>query len=258
VVSSLHFSRITFCDIFVYLFRARYTFSSHRLWLLSWPTLRPWIWRQTGRSYKALVNFCWSTGRRIPGDNSCVSTAKTTRWSFFMLKEFMYKVTNVLKGLTFEVADHSGRVVCGMKYLRPLKHSDRGFESHSKHAWPFAFLPSFVLACVGSGLATGLIPRPRSPTDCKNHSSRLNLHSYLPSPDWRHMSSTLPSRLKVMRVDSTFVCSAPSWPNIRQPPRLPKILLCFLQGFSTSYPRVEFGTHTFHLVYSTFAPSLGV
>jgi hypothetical protein len=24
----------------------------------------------------------------------------------------------------------------------------------------------FVLSCVGSGLATGLITRPRSPTDC--------------------------------------------------------------------------------------------
>jgi hypothetical protein len=24
----------------------------------------------------------------------------------------------------------------------------------------------FVLSCIGSGLATGLIPRPRSPTDC--------------------------------------------------------------------------------------------
>jgi hypothetical protein len=30
-----------------------------------------------------------------------------------------------------------------------------------------------VLPFVGSGLATGLIPRPRSPTDC--HSSRLIL-----------------------------------------------------------------------------------
>jgi hypothetical protein len=33
----------------------------------------------------------------------------------------------------------------------------------------------FLLACVGSVLATGLITRPKSPRDCKIHSSRLIL-----------------------------------------------------------------------------------
>jgi hypothetical protein len=33
----------------------------------------------------------------------------------------------------------------------------------------------FVLSCICSGLVTGLIPRPRSPTVSKIHSSRLIL-----------------------------------------------------------------------------------
>jgi hypothetical protein len=43
-----------------------------------------------------------------------------------------------------------------MKCLRPLKHWDRGFESHSKHlSLPVSIL---CLCCVGSGLATGWCP----------------------------------------------------------------------------------------------------
>jgi hypothetical protein len=38
-------------------------------------------------------------------------------------------------------AVHSGRAVCGMNFLRPLKHWDRGFESHLRHGCPFAFIP---------------------------------------------------------------------------------------------------------------------
>jgi hypothetical protein len=37
--------------------------------------------------------------------------------------------------------------------FRPLKHCDRGFESHSKHGYLSAFI-LFVLAYVGSGFAT--------------------------------------------------------------------------------------------------------
>jgi hypothetical protein len=51
-------------------------------------------------------------------------------------------------------ADHSGRAVYGMNYLRPHKHWGRGFKSHSRHGCLFAFI-LFVFSCVGSGLATG-------------------------------------------------------------------------------------------------------
>jgi hypothetical protein len=42
------------------------------------------------------------------------------------------------------IADHSGRVVYGMNCLRPLERWDRGFESHSRHGHPCAFI-LFVL-----------------------------------------------------------------------------------------------------------------
>jgi hypothetical protein len=51
----------------------------------------------------------------------------------------------------------SGRVVWGMKCLRPLEHWDCGFVSHSRHGCLSAFI-LFVLSCVGSGLATGWSP----------------------------------------------------------------------------------------------------
>jgi hypothetical protein len=38
------------------------------------------------------------------------------------------------------LADHSVRALWGMKCLRPLKHWDRGFESHSKHGCLSTFL----------------------------------------------------------------------------------------------------------------------
>jgi hypothetical protein len=37
-------------------------------------------------------------------------------------------------------ANHSGRANEGMKYLRPLEHWDRGFESHSRHGCLFVFI----------------------------------------------------------------------------------------------------------------------
>jgi hypothetical protein len=52
-----------------------------------------------------------------------------------------------------------------MKCHCPLKHWGRGFEYHSRHECLSAFL-LFVLFCVGSGLATGLITYPSSRTDC--------------------------------------------------------------------------------------------
>jgi hypothetical protein len=38
------------------------------------------------------------------------------------------------------VADHNGRAIEGMKYLRPLEPWDRGFESHSRHGCLSAFI----------------------------------------------------------------------------------------------------------------------
>jgi hypothetical protein len=64
-------------------------------------------------------------------------------------------------------ADHSGRSV------RRLKHWDHGFESHSRHGC-LSLLRVCVVLCVGSGLVSGLIPRPSSPTDCLQDSQFLN------------------------------------------------------------------------------------
>jgi hypothetical protein len=46
-----------------------------------------------------------------------------------------------------------GRLAWGMNCLRPLKHWDRGIESHSRHGCLFAFI-----LCVGRSLATGWSP----------------------------------------------------------------------------------------------------
>jgi hypothetical protein len=50
-------------------------------------------------------------------------------------------------------ADHSGLAVWGIKYLHPLEHWDRGFESHSRHGCLFVS---------GSGLAMGWSPVQKS------------------------------------------------------------------------------------------------
>jgi hypothetical protein len=38
------------------------------------------------------------------------------------------------------IADHSGRTVSRMNYLRPLEHWGRGFESLARHGCLFAFI----------------------------------------------------------------------------------------------------------------------
>jgi hypothetical protein len=45
----------------------------------------------------------------------------------------------------------------------------------------------FALSCVGGGLATGLIPSPRGPTDCKIYNSRIN-------SEWEQVTEPNPSR----------------------------------------------------------------
>jgi hypothetical protein len=60
-----------------------------------------------------------------------------------------------------------------MKCLRPLKHWDRGFESHSRHGGLTAFI-LVVLSCVDSGLTTGWSPIQRVlPTGCKINKFRI-------------------------------------------------------------------------------------
>jgi hypothetical protein len=55
------------------------------------------------------------------------------------------------------------------------EHWDRGFESHSRRGYLSALF-LFMLSCVGSSLATGLIPvQGVLPTVCKIHNSRLIL-----------------------------------------------------------------------------------
>jgi hypothetical protein len=50
-------------------------------------------------------------------------------------------------------------------------------SSHSAPSY-VCVCSAFVLSCVGSGLATGLIPRPKSPTDCpQDYTFQIN-------PEW--------------------------------------------------------------------------
>jgi hypothetical protein len=65
---------------------------------------------------------------------------------------------------------------CGLRHeLSSLSRSwDRGFESQSKHGCLCVRLSCVcVVLCVGSGLATGLITRPRSPTVCVRKITKL-------------------------------------------------------------------------------------
>jgi hypothetical protein len=55
---------------------------------------------------------------------------------------------------------------------------DRGIESHLRQRC--LGFPVFVLPCVGRGLATRLIPRPKSPINCKIHSLQLILNGSKP------------------------------------------------------------------------------
>jgi hypothetical protein len=41
-------------------------------------------------------------------------------------------------------ADHSGHAVWGMNHLRPLKHWDRGFESHSRYVCLCVFMNEWI------------------------------------------------------------------------------------------------------------------
>jgi hypothetical protein len=63
-------------------------------------------------------------------------------------------------------ADRSGRAVKGMNCLRPLKHWDRGFESHLRYGCPFAFILRLCSPVWRQRPCDRLIPLPRSPTDC--------------------------------------------------------------------------------------------
>jgi hypothetical protein len=66
----------------------------------------------------------------------------------------------------FLAAYHSGRSALGMNRLRPLEHTDHGFEFHLRYGCLFAFI--LYLRCSVCRLrpCEGLIPRPRSPTHC--------------------------------------------------------------------------------------------
>jgi hypothetical protein len=67
-------------------------------------------------------------------------------------------------------ADHSGHAVYGMDCLRPLKHSDRRFESHLRHGCLCTFI---------------LIPRPRSPTDFVKRIKKLKKRGQGPTKGCR-------------------------------------------------------------------------
>jgi hypothetical protein len=59
-----------------------------------------------------------------------------------------------------------------------IAHSNTGIISSNPAQGMDVYVRLFcvcVVLCVGSSLATGLIPHPRSPTNCKVHNSRLIL-----------------------------------------------------------------------------------
>jgi hypothetical protein len=70
------------------------------------------------------------------------------------------------------------------KCLRPLKHWELGFESHSRHEYVTEFP---VLSCIGSGLETGLIKRPRIPT---------SFHIFRIISEWEQARGINPSKWK--------------------------------------------------------------
>jgi hypothetical protein len=47
---------------------------------------------------------------------------------------------DIFMSMDFVFADHSGRAVYGMNRLRLLEHWGRGFETRSRHEWPYAFI----------------------------------------------------------------------------------------------------------------------
>jgi hypothetical protein len=64
------------------------------------------------------------------------------------------------------LGDHSGGAVWTINCLHPLKHCDRGFESHLRHGCLCAFILCLCCSVCRLRPCVGLIPRPRSPTDC--------------------------------------------------------------------------------------------
>jgi hypothetical protein len=68
--------------------------------------------------------------------------------------------------VVYLTADHSSRAIYGMNRLHPLKHWDRGFESHSRHACLCAIILCSCYSVCRQRPSNGLIPRLRSPTDC--------------------------------------------------------------------------------------------
>jgi hypothetical protein len=68
--------------------------------------------------------------------------------------------------LTCIPEENVSRAVWGMDRLRPLEHWDRGFESHSRHGCLSAFILCLCCLVCRQRPCDGLIPRPRSPTDC--------------------------------------------------------------------------------------------
>jgi hypothetical protein len=89
-------------------------------------------------------------------------------YAWFPLPHTQLKTFVILKHTeriyVYSDATYSGSVVEGAKYFRPLKHWDRVFKTHSRY-WCLRF-SVWLFLCVGSGLATGLIIRPSSPTNC--------------------------------------------------------------------------------------------
>jgi hypothetical protein len=67
------------------------------------------------------------------------------------------------------IYEASGRSqwTCGLRHEMSLlvKFLDRGFQSHSRNVSLSVVYSVFVLSCIGIGLSTGLIPRPKNPTD---------------------------------------------------------------------------------------------
>jgi hypothetical protein len=77
------------------------------------------------------------------------TSPKTIRWNSSRIE-----LTSIIN----HRADHSGRAVYRMKFRRPLKHWDRGFESHSRYRYLSTFLLYLCCPAQIEGLRQGWFP----------------------------------------------------------------------------------------------------
>jgi hypothetical protein len=127
---------------------------------LNWRTNTPLSKKKKSRKlYQQSLFHCYGSSANVPIHNN--NTSLTTCLCGIYTYTYILWFNNLYGCRT----DQSGRAVWSMKCLRQFKHWDCVFESQSRHGCLRLFCVCVVLR-VGSGLAKGLIPHPRSQTSC--------------------------------------------------------------------------------------------